>query len=167
MALDSREIARLIFRFRVALIKMLTVSLVTPLSTICFSLRMVGGKLLVKSPFTAIDHVQLAMPPGEEQAARDFYSGVLGMKEIAKPPELAKRGGCWFESGTVNIHLGVENDFRPAKKAHPALRCSNYDALVAKLRSAGIAATQIVDIPGVSRCHVHDPFGNRLELIRS
>ncbi|MGA8606234.1 MAG: hypothetical protein WB616_05030, partial [Candidatus Sulfotelmatobacter sp.] len=69
--------------------------------------------------FITIDHVQLAMPPGGEQKARDFYEGLLGMKEIPKPPELAKRGGCWFESGGVQLHLGVESDFRPAKKAHP------------------------------------------------
>ena len=71
-------------------------------------------------PFAAIDHVQLAMPAGEEETARRFYRDLLGMAEIPKPPELAKRGGCWFESGTVQIHLGVEQDFRPAQKAHPA-----------------------------------------------
>jgi len=115
--------------------------------------------------FIAIDHVQLAMPPGEEQKARAFYEGLLGMTELAKPPELAKRGGCWFESGSVQLHLGVERDFRPAKKAHPAVRCSNYGVLVRRLRDAGIEATEAHDIPGVSRCHVYDPFGNRLELI--
>jgi catechol 2,3-dioxygenase-like lactoylglutathione lyase family enzyme len=115
--------------------------------------------------FIAIDHVQLAMPPGEEQKARGFYEGLLGMRELQKPPELAKRGGCWFESGGVQLHLGVENDFRPAKKAHPALRCRDYRALLQRLRQAGIDLTEPGDIPGVSRCHVHDPFGNRLELI--
>jgi catechol 2,3-dioxygenase-like lactoylglutathione lyase family enzyme len=119
----------------------------------------------VNFPFTAIDHVQLAMPPGEEEAARHFYSGVLGMREIPKPPELAKRGGCWFESAAVQIHLGVENQFRPAKKAHPALKCADYGALVAKLRSAGIEVTEADDIPGIRRSHIHDPFGNRIELI--
>jgi len=113
----------------------------------------------------AIDHVQLAMPPGQEDAARDFYSGLLGMAEIPKPPKLAKRGGCWFQSGAVQIHLGVENDFRPAKKAHPALRCSHYDALISALRSQGVEVAEAEDIPGVRRCHIHDPFGNRLELI--
>jgi catechol 2,3-dioxygenase-like lactoylglutathione lyase family enzyme len=116
-------------------------------------------------PFTAIDHVQLAMPPGQEQAARTFYAGVLGMREIPKPAELAGRGGCWFESGGVQIHLGVEQDFHPAKKAHPALRCANYDALLTKLRAAGIRIDEPNDIPSVRRCHIHDCFGNRVELI--
>jgi catechol 2,3-dioxygenase-like lactoylglutathione lyase family enzyme len=117
------------------------------------------------SPFTAIDHVQLAMPVGGEETARQFYSGVLGMTEIFKPPELAKRGGCWFQSGSVQVHLGVEGDFRPAKKAHPAFRCGDYDGLVSRLRAAGVEVTDAADIPGVRRCHVHDPFGNRIELI--
>ena len=113
----------------------------------------------------AIDHVQLAMPPGAEDSARAFYTGLLGMNEIAKPTELAKRGGCWFQSGSVQIHLGVEEDFRPAKKAHPALTCSNYDELIFELGRAGMPVHESGDIPGVRRCHVHDPFGNRIELI--
>jgi catechol 2,3-dioxygenase-like lactoylglutathione lyase family enzyme len=117
------------------------------------------------SPFTAIDHVQLAMPPGQEQAARSFYGGILGMREIPKPVALAARGGCWFESGGLQIHLGVEQDFRPAKKAHPALRCANYNALLTKLRTSGITLHEPGDIPGVQRCHIHDCFGNRIELI--
>jgi catechol 2,3-dioxygenase-like lactoylglutathione lyase family enzyme len=116
-------------------------------------------------PFTAIDHVQLAMAPGKEDAARRFYRDLLGMEEIQKPPELAKRGGCWFESGNVQIHLGVEQDFRPAKKAHPALRCTDYPMLIEHLQKQGCEVTEVDDIPGVRRCHVHDPFGNRIELI--
>jgi catechol 2,3-dioxygenase-like lactoylglutathione lyase family enzyme len=119
----------------------------------------------VIGPFVVIDHVQLAMPAGEESAARKFYSDLLGMTEIPKPLELAKRGGCWFESGSVQIHLGVEDDFRPAKKAHPALRCRDYDGLVLKLRASGIRVEEPNDIPGVRRCHICDPFGNRIELI--
>src|SRR5215470_12129619 len=115
--------------------------------------------------FLAIDHVQLAMPPDGEDTARAFYSVLLGMTEIAKPAELAKRGGCWFHSGSVQLHLGVEEDFRPAKKAHPALLCANYDKLLSDLCAAGVAAHEVNDIPGVRRCHVHDPFGNRIELI--
>jgi catechol 2,3-dioxygenase-like lactoylglutathione lyase family enzyme len=115
--------------------------------------------------FTAIDHVQLAMPVGGEETARRFYVDVLGMTELPKPHELAKRGGCWFESGNVQIHLGVENDFRPAKKAHPALRCPSYAVLLAHLRGAGILVHEADDIPGVRRCHIHDPFGNRIELV--
>jgi catechol 2,3-dioxygenase-like lactoylglutathione lyase family enzyme len=116
-------------------------------------------------PFTAIDHVQLAMPAGAEDIARQFYRHLLGMTEIAKPAELAKRGGCWFESGTVQIHLGVEAEFRPARKAHPALRCADYDALTAQLQAGGVQVTKDESIPGVRRCHIADPFGNRMELI--
>jgi catechol 2,3-dioxygenase-like lactoylglutathione lyase family enzyme len=116
-------------------------------------------------PFTAIDHVQLAMPQGEESVAREFYGGLLGMVEVPKPAELAKRGGCWFESGPVQVHLGVEEDFRPAKKAHPALRCRDYAACIARLSADGVKVTEVDDIPGVRRCHIHDPFGNRIELV--
>ena len=117
------------------------------------------------TPFIAIDHVQLAMPVGEEKTARRFYADLLGMKEVLKPPELAKRGGCWFESGSVQIHMAVEDGFRPAKKAHPALRCRDYDELVSKLQATGIQVDEPNDIPGVRRCHIYDPFGNRMELI--
>lgn len=116
-------------------------------------------------PFIEIDHVQLAMPAGQEDCARAFYAGLLEMQEIPKPPELAKRGGCWFESGSVQIHLGVEADFRPARKAHPALRCSDYEGLLHRLREANVNIDEPNDIPGVKRCHVHDPFGNRIELV--
>jgi catechol 2,3-dioxygenase-like lactoylglutathione lyase family enzyme len=115
--------------------------------------------------FIAIDHVQLAMPPGEEEAARRFYCDLLGMVEIPKPAELAKRGGCWFASGSVQLHLGVEVDFRPAKKAHPALRCGDYDGLTSRLGAAGVEVKLDESIPGIRRCHVSDPFGNRIELI--
>ncbi len=117
-------------------------------------------------PFLSIDHVQLAMPVGEEHRARAFYRDVLGMAELPKPSELAKRGGCWFASGHVQIHLGVEADFRPAKKAHPAFRCANYANLLERLRKAGIEVTEPDDLPGVQRCHIHDCFGNRIELIK-
>jgi catechol 2,3-dioxygenase-like lactoylglutathione lyase family enzyme len=115
--------------------------------------------------FTAIDHVQLAMPAGEEDRARAFYGRLLGMIELPKPQELRKRGGCWFGSGSVQLHLGVEADFRPAKKAHPALRCADYNALMERLRTAGVEVTEDDSIPDLRRCHVSDPFGNRIELI--
>ncbi|MGA8272108.1 MAG: VOC family protein [Candidatus Sulfotelmatobacter sp.] len=120
---------------------------------------------MTESSFTAIDHVQLAMPEGEEEKARAFYTDLLGMQELSKPPELVKRGGCWFESGGVQLHLGVEKEFRPAKKAHPALRCRHYAVLLQRLRGAGMEVTEPNDIPGLSRGHVHDPFGNRIELV--
>ena len=116
-------------------------------------------------PFSAIDHVQLAMPAGEEDSGRAFYGGLLGMAEIAKPPELAKRGGCWFACGPVQIHLGVEDDFRPARKAHPALRCLDYEKLTTRLSAAGFELKEDNSNPGVRRCHVFDPFGNRIELV--
>ena len=118
-----------------------------------------------EGPFTAIDHVQLAMPTGGEDTARAFYCGMLGMTEAPKPPELAKSGGAWFTCDDVQIHLGVEAEFRPARKAHPALRCTDYSALTAKLRAAGVGVIDDGRIPGVSRCHIFDPFGNRIELI--
>jgi catechol 2,3-dioxygenase-like lactoylglutathione lyase family enzyme len=122
---------------------------------------------MLRATFIAIDHVQLAMPAGGELKAQEFYVAILGMTELTKPPELAKRGGCWFQSGGVQLHLGVEADFRPAKKAHPALRCRDYSGLVQRLRDAGIEIAEPNDIPGVRRCHVHDPFGNRIEIISS
>ncbi len=105
------------------------------------------------------------MPPGEEVKARHFFGELLGMRELPKPPELASRGGCWFASGTVQVHLGVEQDFRPARKAHPAFRCRDYAVLLAHLSQHGVELSRAADIPGVERCHVQDPFGNRIELI--
>src|SRR6266700_4884200 len=116
-------------------------------------------------PFSAIDHVQLAMPASGEDTARRFFVDLLGMVEIPKPTELAKRGGCWFRSGKVEIHLGVEKDFRPAVKAHPALICHDYDALIAKLKAANVSVKEDFEIPEVQRSHILDPFGNRIELI--
>ena len=104
-------------------------------------------------PFTAIDHVQLAMPAGEEEKARRFYGDLLGMSEIPKPVELARRGGCWFASGDVLIHLGIDPDFHPARKAHPALACCDHDALVARLSAANVELKEDNSIPGVRRCH--------------
>jgi catechol 2,3-dioxygenase-like lactoylglutathione lyase family enzyme len=116
-------------------------------------------------PFLSLDHVQLAIPRGGESVARRFYVELLGLVEVPRPPLLAARGGGWFESGDVRIHLGVEDDFRPARKAHPALRCRDYDGLLARLRAAGVEARPAAEVPGVTRCHVDDPFGNRIELI--
>ena len=117
------------------------------------------------NPFTAIDHVQLAMPPGGEDAAREFYRDLLGMVEVRKPAELAGRGGAWFESGRVQLHLGVEPAFHPARKAHPALVCRDFGGLTGRLQAAGIELAYDVQLPGRRRCHVHDPFGNRIELV--
>jgi catechol 2,3-dioxygenase-like lactoylglutathione lyase family enzyme len=113
----------------------------------------------------ALDHVQLAMPAGAEDVAESFYCGVLGFTREPKPPNLAKRGGCWFRTGNVSVHLGVEADFRPAKKAHPAFVVAGLDALVARLEADGIAFKPDDELPGVTRGYVEDPFGNRIELI--
>ncbi|NBW75353.1 MAG: glyoxalase [Sphingomonadaceae bacterium] len=112
-----------------------------------------------------LDHVQLAMPGGGENEARAFYIGLLGMVEVPKPPALAARGGCWFELGPVKLHLGVEEDFRAARKAHPGLLVDDFDGLCAALRSAGHEVLDDHLLPGVRRAHVADPFGNRIELI--
>ena len=114
----------------------------------------------------SIDHVQIAMPAGQEDQARAFYIGILGFTEIPKPAELSKRGGAWFESHGVQIHLGVESDFRPARKAHPAFLVSSLDALIGKAREAGYEIdTSQPPLDGYKRAHVFDPFGNRIELM--
>ena len=114
----------------------------------------------------SIDHVQLAMPAGEEEKARSFYINLLGFVEIPKPAELAKRGGAWFESGNVQLHLGVEADFRAARKAHPAFIVDDLDALIAKVQSNGFETdTSQPPLDGYKRAHVFDPFGNRIELM--
>ena len=114
---------------------------------------------------TGFDHVQLAMPRGHEDAARSFYAGLLGMTELPKPPALAVRGGCWFASGAAVLHLGVEEPFAPARKAHPALLVNDLDQLAAALSAAGHECVRADgEIPGVRRFHTHDSFGNRVEF---
>ncbi len=113
-----------------------------------------------------LDHVQLAMPKGREADARAFYTGVLGLAEMPKPSDLAARGGCWFAQGAVQIHLGVEEPFRPAKKAHPALLVDDLAAMMARLRDAGVAFTTGSPLEGYVRGDIHDPFGNRIELMQ-
>ena len=112
-----------------------------------------------------IDHVQLAMPAGQEQKARDFYSGVLGIPEVPKPPELAKRGGAWFENELLKIHLGVEKTFHPALKAHPALIVEDLKSLAETLRAKEYIVVDDEPLEGYSRIYVSDPFGNRIELM--
>ena len=112
-----------------------------------------------------VDHVQLAMPAGGEDEARAFYDGVLGIPEKRKPPHLAARGGCWFAAEGVELHLGVEDGFRPARKAHPALLVDDLRALVGRLAEAGVVVVEDEPLPGYDRVYVADPFGNRLELL--
>jgi catechol 2,3-dioxygenase-like lactoylglutathione lyase family enzyme len=111
------------------------------------------------------DHVQLAMPAGQEAAARAFYSGVLGLTEELKPANPAGRGGAWFRGGAVRLHLGVDADFRPAGKAHPALLVRGLADLAARCLAAGFAPFTGEPLEGFDRVYVLDPFGNRIELM--
>jgi catechol 2,3-dioxygenase-like lactoylglutathione lyase family enzyme len=111
-----------------------------------------------------IDHVQIAAPPGCEAAARAFYGGLLGLPELPKPEPLASRGGCWFEAGELELHVGVEDPFAPARKAHPGFVVDDLEALRERLAREGIAVRDDTDLPGAVRFYADDPFGNRLEF---
>ena len=112
-----------------------------------------------------LDHVQLAMPPGQETLARAFYGGVLGLVEEPKPPNLAKRGGVWFKGGALRLHLGVDANFHAGTKAHPALLVRGLTALAERCRAAGYAPVTDEPLEGFNRVYVFDPFGNRIELL--
>jgi catechol 2,3-dioxygenase-like lactoylglutathione lyase family enzyme len=116
-------------------------------------------------PIVGIDHVQLAMPAGGEERAGGFYGGVLGLPETPKPPALASRGGCWFESKRVKIHLGVDKSFHAATKAHPGLLVTGLRDIVARCRDQGIEIVDDAPLAGYERIFLNDPFGNRLELM--
>jgi catechol 2,3-dioxygenase-like lactoylglutathione lyase family enzyme len=115
--------------------------------------------------WVGLDHVQLAMPKGGESAARRFYGELLGLEEELKPSHLTHRGGCWFARGDLRLHLGVETDFRAARKAHPGLLVRGLSALRAQLDRAGFITSEDEPLQGFHRCYVDDPFGNRLELM--
>lgn len=115
---------------------------------------------------TGLDHVQLAMPKSQEDRAREFYGSLLGLMEVAKPQSLAARGGCWFESGRTIVHLGVQQDFIPASKAHPAFTIADLDKLRDRLTRAGYEVIDDNAVPGLKRFYSSDPFGNRLEFIQ-
>ena len=112
-----------------------------------------------------LDHVQVAAPRGSEAAVRGFYAGLIGMQEVPKPPPLAARGGCWFRLGDAELHVGIEDAFRPARKAHPAIRTPDVDAIAARLTDAGHPVEWDAELPGVLRFYVDDPNGNRLEFV--
>jgi trans-aconitate 2-methyltransferase len=114
---------------------------------------------------SALDHAQLAMPEGEEEAGRGFYGGVLGMVEMPKPPVLAARGGCWFSGHRADIHLGVERDFRPAVKAHVAVAVTDVDEMAARVAAAGRRVTWDDELAPRRRFFTDDPFGNRIEIL--
>ena len=113
----------------------------------------------------SLDHVQLAMPAGREDEAVAFYEGVLGIPQVPKPPHLAARGGCWFERDALKVHLGVDPEFRPAAKAHPAFVVSDVHALAMVVAMAGHRVVDDQPLEGYERIYVDDPFGNRLELM--
>ncbi len=113
-----------------------------------------------------IHHVQLAIPRGGEEQCRAFWAGVLGMHELDKPPVLAARGGCWFRGGDLEVHLGVEEPFVPARKAHPGLLVGGLHHLAKRLEQSGCAVTWDDEFPGHDRCYCADPFGNRLEFLQ-
>jgi catechol 2,3-dioxygenase-like lactoylglutathione lyase family enzyme len=114
---------------------------------------------------TRLHHVQLAIPAGSEDTCRRFWGDTLSMAELAKPPALAARGGCWFDGGGVEIHLGVESDFAPARKAHPGILVSGLKDLAARLESAGIPVQWDDEMPGYERFYAADLVGNRLEFL--
>ena len=115
---------------------------------------------------TGLDHVQLAIPKGGEDTARAYFIGLLGMTEVEKPDVLKPRGGLWFTSGTLALHLGIEEPFAPAKKAHPAFLTPDLAVLAAHLRAAGEVFSRAEDLPGLIRGYGADPFGNRIEFVQ-
>lgn len=117
--------------------------------------------------FDRLHHMQLAMPRGEESAARAFFVDVLGMAEVEKPPALRARGGAWFRAGDVELHLGIEDDFRPASKGHPGIAVTDLDEVVRRLNQGGQDVRWDGDFPGYRRVYAHDPFGNRLEFLQA
>lgn len=114
-----------------------------------------------------IHHVQVSCPAGGEDAARRFYGEALGIPEVVKPPVLAARGGCWFRGDAVEVHVGVEDGFAPARKAHPAFLVDDIDAVAVRVAEAGFPVTWDADLPGYRRFHTADGNGNRVELLAS
>jgi catechol 2,3-dioxygenase-like lactoylglutathione lyase family enzyme len=126
-----------------------------------------GGDSMTGGEVVGLDHVQVAAPrdPEVEAEARGFYGGLLGLAELEKPPALAARGGVWFACGAQQLHVGIEEPFAAARKAHPALRVAGLEALAERLVGAGVEVRWDAEIAGVARCYVDDPWGNRLELV--
>jgi catechol 2,3-dioxygenase-like lactoylglutathione lyase family enzyme len=121
---------------------------------------------MTDSPFLRLHHVQLAIPPGGEPLCREFWGELLGLAELEKPPVLAARGGCWFRGGGLEVHLGVEQPFVPAVKAHPGILVSGLAALADRLMAAGVQVTWDGEFPRHDRFYAADPFGNRLEFLQ-
>jgi catechol 2,3-dioxygenase-like lactoylglutathione lyase family enzyme len=115
--------------------------------------------------FVRLHHVQLAIPAGGEDACRGFWGAILGMVELEKPPILAARGGCWFRGGGLEVHLGVEQNFAPAQKAHPGIVVNNLSGMARNFEDSGVSVTWDDNFPGFARFYAADPFGNRLEFL--
>jgi len=126
-----------------------------------------GWKPALRPAVRAIDHVQLAIPSGGEARARGFYGALLGLPETPKPADLAGRGGCWFEDGALKVHLGVDPDFRPARKAHVAFAVEDAPGLAQRARELGCEVVEAEPLAGRARAFVFDPFGNRLEFLEA
>ena len=124
------------------------------------------GAAVPSFSFARVDHVQLAVPAGAEGRCRAFWGGLLGLAELAKPEPLAARGGCWFQGPGFQVHLGVEADFRPARKAHPGFEVQGLEGLAELLAAEGLPVVWSDEVPGQDRFHTEDPFGNRLEFLR-
>jgi catechol 2,3-dioxygenase-like lactoylglutathione lyase family enzyme len=121
----------------------------------------------MKMRVSGLDHIQIAAPEGCEPAAREFYGSLLGLQELEKPEPLPSRGGCWFQCGTQQLHIGVEKDFRPAKKAHPAFAVGDLNDLRQALLAHGVKVTDDTSLPGTRRFFAEDPWGNRLEFLET
>lgn len=112
-----------------------------------------------------LHHIQIAIPKNQEETARAFYGGILGFLEVEKPPALRGRGGLWLKAPHVQLHLGVEDPFRAAQKAHPGFRVLSLQAAMSHLEANGIAYQFDIDLPDLRRIYINDPFGNRIELL--
>ena len=123
------------------------------------------GVISMSFTFTRIDHVQLAAPRGSEDQARAFFVGVLGLTEIEKPATLNKKGGAWFQLANYQIHIGIEEPFLPARKAHPAFEIENLEGFKDHLSKHQIEFKEDDELPGADRIYLEDPFGNRMEIL--
>ncbi len=121
----------------------------------------------MKTRVSGLDHIQITAPAGCEGAARDFYGSLLGLPEVDKPEPLRSRGGCWFQCGTQQLHIGVEKDFRPAKKAHPAFAVGDLNELRRALLAHGVKIIDDTSLPDTRRFFAKDPWGNRLEFLET
>ena len=124
-----------------------------------------GIHVYTEQMIQGLDHIQLAIPVGEESKARAFFGGILGMSEIPKPESLKGRGGCWFSCGAQELHIGIEADFKAAKKAHPAFLVRDLNTVQEQLENAGVQITIQPPLPNAKRIFLEDPFGNRIELL--